>query len=99
MYQTYKANTKKCIDTKSVPHILFTDQINPIRVRLLSPATLLFNHLIIGFMPAINRPLIGVNNDDQYWKVLVKRQTKNDMNHDPSRNYALIPIGSIVAVQ
>ena len=50
-------------------------------------------------MPTINRPLIGVNNDDEHYEALVKRQTKNDKNHDTSRNYVLIPIGSNVAVQ
>ena len=49
-------------------------------------------------MPTVNRPLIGVSNDDEHYKALVKRQTKNDKNHNTSRNYALIPIGSIVAV-
>ena len=49
-------------------------------------------------MPTINRPLIGVNNSDEYYETLVKRQTKNDMNHEISRNYALIPIGSTIAV-
>ena len=27
-------------------------------------------------MPTINRPLIGVNNYDEYYEALVKRQTK-----------------------
>ena len=49
-------------------------------------------------MPTINRPSIGVNNNDHY-EALFKRQTKNDTNHDTSRNYVLIPIGSTVAVQ
>ena len=50
-------------------------------------------------MPTINRPLIGVNNNDEHYEALVKRQTKSDKNHDTSRNYALILIGSTVAVQ
>ena len=41
-------------------------------------------------MSTINRPPIGINNDDEHSKALVKRQTKNDKNHDISRNYALI---------
>ena len=50
-------------------------------------------------MPTINKLPIGVNNDDEHYKALVKRQTKNDKNHDTSRNYAVIPIGSTVAAQ
>ena len=33
-------------------------------------------------MPTINRPPIGVNNDDGHYEALVKRQAKNDKNHD-----------------
>ena len=50
-------------------------------------------------MPTINRLPIGVNNDDEHYQALVKRQTKIDKNHDTSRNYAFIPIGPTVAVQ
>ena len=39
-------------------------------------------------MPTINRPLIGVNNNDEHYEALVKRQTTTDKNHDTSRNYA-----------
>ena len=49
-------------------------------------------------MPIIKRPLIGLNNDDEHYEALVKRQTKNDKNHDTSRKYASIPIGCTVAV-
>ena len=27
-------------------------------------------------MPVINRPLIGLNNDDEHYEALIKRQTK-----------------------
>ena len=50
-------------------------------------------------MLTINRPLIGVNNNDEHYQALVRRQTKNDKNHDTSRKCALIQIGSTVAVQ
>ena len=50
-------------------------------------------------MPTIYRPPIGVNNDDEHYETLVKRQMKNDKNHDTYRNHAVIPIGSTVAVQ
>ena len=42
---------------------------------------------------------INIVNDDEHYKVLVKRQTKNDKKYDTARNYTLLPIGSIVAVQ
>ena len=58
----------------------------------------LFNCPLRGIMPAVNRLPFDVNNNDEYYKALVKRQTKNDNNHDTSRNYALIPIGSTVTV-
>ena len=50
-------------------------------------------------MPITNRPPIGLNNSDEDYEALVKRQTKNDKNHDTPRMYAPIPIGSTVAVQ
>ena len=50
-------------------------------------------------MPTINRPPIGVNNDNEQYETLVKRQTKNDKNYDTSRKYSFIPIGSTAAVQ
>ena len=50
-------------------------------------------------MPIINRSLIDLNNDADHYKVLIKRQTKHYKNHDTSRIYASIPIGSTVAVQ
>ena len=31
-------------------------------------------------MSTINRPPIGVNNNDEHYKTLVKRQTKHDKN-------------------
>ena len=77
MPQTYKANIIKCIDTKSDPHIAFLQiRLTPLGTGLPSPATLLFNHPIRGIMPKINRPPIGVNNDDEHYEALVKGQTK-----------------------
>ena len=43
--------------------------------------------------------MIGINNNDEHYKALVKETKRNDRNHDTSRNYAFIPIGSTVAVQ
>ena len=47
----------------------------------------------------INRPLIGLNNNDEHYKALIRRPMKNDKNHDTPRMYASIPVGSAVAVQ
>ena len=63
------------------------------------PTILLFNYPIRGIMPTINRPLFFVSNSNEHYEALVQRQTKNDKNHNTSRNYAVIPIGSTVAVQ
>ena len=50
-------------------------------------------------MSIINRALIGLNNDDEHYEALIKRQTKNDKNHDTFRRYASISMGSTVVVQ
>ena len=50
-------------------------------------------------MPIINRPPSGLNNNDEHYEALVRRQMKNDKNHDSPRKYAFIPIGSTVVVQ
>ena len=99
MNQIYEVYFQKYIDTKS------DIQIALLQIRLASlgpglpgPTALLFNHPIRGIMSIINRPLISSNNDDDDYEVLVKRQKKNDENHDTSRNYASIPIASTVAV-
>ena len=42
---------------------------------------------------------IGIDNNDEHHKALVKRQTQNDNKHDTARNYSILPIGSTVAVQ
>ena len=50
-------------------------------------------------MPIINRPPVGLNNDDEYHEALVKKQMKDDKNHDTPRMFASIPIRSTVVVQ
>ena len=64
-----------------------------------SSVTLLFNHPTRGIMSIVNRLPISLNNDDEHYKLLVERQTKNDRNHDNSRNYTFIPVGSTAPVQ
>ena len=44
-------------------------------------------------MPIISRPLIDLNNDDEYYEAVMKRQTKYDKYHDTPRMYASIPKG------
>ena len=73
--------------------------MTPMGPGLLSPATILFNHLIRGIMPIIRRQLVGVNNDEEHYEVLVNRQTKNGKNQGTPRNYVSIPTGSTVVVQ
>ena len=95
-----KQTLKIFFDTQSDQHIaLLKIRSTPLGPGLPSTVTLLFNCSIRGIMSPINIPLICINNDDEHYKELVKRQTKNDNNHDTSRNYALISIGSTVAVQ
>ena len=69
MYQTYKVNAQKCLQTKSYPHIaLLQIRSTPLGLGLPIPTTLLFNCLIRGTMPTINGPTIGLNNDDEHYE-------------------------------
>ena len=71
----------------------------PLGQCLPSPATLLFNCLVHGIMPVIDRKLISIDNDDENQKNQMHRQGKNDQNNDTSEIFVSIPIGSTVAVQ
>ena len=71
----------------------------PLGQGLLSPAMLLFNNLIRGIMPVMNRPPINRDNDDKHHQTLVHRQGKNDQDNDTSKIFMSIPIGSTVVVQ
>ena len=71
----------------------------PLGPGLPSPAMLLFNCPIRGIMPIINRPLIGLNNNEDHFEVLMMRGTKYDKNHDTFRIYPPVPLGSTVVVQ
>ena len=66
---------------------------------LLSLATLLFNCLVCGIMPVIDRKPIGRDNDDEHHSKLIHRQHKNGTNSDASPVFASIPIGSTVVIQ
>ena len=64
-----------------------------------SLATLLFNCLVHGIMPVIDRKPVSVDNDDELHKKLTHRQGKNDPNNDTLQVFVSIPIGSTVVVQ
>ena len=60
---------------------------------------MLFNNLIRGILPIINRPLVGIDNDQEHYEVILKRQTKDDKGRDTPKMYVSIPIESTVVVQ
>ena len=105
MHQIPQGYYQKCIDTKSDLLIaLLQIRSTPQGPGLSCPATGLFNCPIRDIMPIVNRPVINSNNsdqhkDDQHYEAVVKRQTKDDKNHDTFRNYASFPLGSTVVVQ
>ena len=73
--------------------------MTPLGQGFFSLATILFNCQIRGIMQIINRPPIGVNNFEELYEALVKRQTKNDKNQCTPRNYISILTGYTVVVQ
>ena len=73
--------------------------MTPLGQGLPSPTTILFNCPIRGIIPVINRPLDGIDNDEEHPEAIIKRQTKNDKDKDTSKNFVSIPIGSTVSVQ
>ena len=50
-------------------------------------------------MPTLNSPSVNIDNVDEQYKTLVKRQEKSDKNHDTLKNYNSTPIGSTVVIQ
>ena len=64
-----------------------------------SPAMLLFNHLVRGIIPVMDRPPINIDNDDEHHQTLMHREGKNDQGNDTSKMFMYIPIGSTVVVQ
>ena len=60
-----KCTLKKCFDSRGDPHIaLLQIQMIPLGQRLPSPTMMLFSCPIRGIIPIINRPLVGMDNDD-----------------------------------
>ena len=72
-----KQTLKKCLDNKYDQHLaLLQIRSTTLGPGLPSPASLLFNHAIGGILPIINRPLIGLNNNNDHHETLIKIQTK-----------------------
>ena len=71
----------------------------PLGQGLLSPATLLFNHLVCGVMAVIYRKPIDGDNDDEHHSKFMHRQHKNDTNNDASPIFASVPRESTAVVQ
>ena len=77
MHHMHKVNAKKFSYINSNTHIaLLQIRTMPLGPGLPSPATLLFNFPTRGIMPLVNRLPISLNNDDEHYQALVKRQTK-----------------------
>ena len=60
---------------------------------------MLFNHPIREILPVTNRPLLGMDNDQENYEAIVKRQTRDDRGRDTLKIYVSIPIGSTAVVQ
>ena len=66
-----KHTMKKCIETNEDKHVaLLQIRSASLEPGLLSPATLLFNCIIPGIMPIINRLPINLGNDEEHYEVL-----------------------------
>ena len=76
-----------------------TDMYIPTGARTPSPAHMLFNSPIRGILAVINRPPVGIDNDQEHYEVIAKRKTKDDKGRDTPKMYVSIPIGSTVVVQ
>ena len=89
-----KCTLKKCANSGGDIHmVLLQIHTTPLGQGLLRLATLLFNNLVCGVMPVIDRKPIGGDNDDEHHSKLVHRQYKNDTNNGASLVFASIPIG------
>ena len=50
-------------------------------------------------MPIINRPQVGIDNNEEHHEVITKKQTKNDKDKDTSKDFVSIHIRTTVVVQ
>ena len=77
----------------------YKNKDHTIGARSPSPEMLLFNCLVRGTMPLMDRKPINIDNDDKHHKNLMHRQGKNDWYNDTSKIFTSISIGSTVVVQ
>ena len=73
--------------------------MTPLGQGISCPATMLFNYLNRCKMPIINSPLVGIDNDQEHYEVILKGQIKDDKSKDTPIIYVSIPIGSTVVIQ
>ena len=67
MHQIYQMHPKIFYDSGNDVHrALLQTRTMPLGQGLPSPATLLFNHLVRGIMPVINRLPLHTDNDDEH---------------------------------
>ena len=77
-----KHTLTKCADSSWHIHmVLLQIHTTPLGQGLPSPATLLFNCLVCGVMPVIDRKPIGGDNDDEHHSKIIHRQTQTMMLH------------------
>ena len=87
-----KCTLKKYFDSRTNPHMgLLHIQTTLLGQGLLSPATMLFSHLIRCIMPVFNRLPVGIDNDDEHHKALIERQNRNDKGKDTSKKFCFSP--------
>ena len=85
---TIKPTLQKCFDSGGDAHIaLLQICMTPLGQGLPSPATM----LIRGILPVINRPPVGIDNDQEHYEVIVKRQTKDDKRQRYSQDLCFYP--------
>ena len=93
-----KHTFKKCTHSGGdINMALLQIHTTPLGQGLPSLATLLFNQLVCGIMPVLDRKPIGEDYDDEQHSRLIDRQHRN--NNDTSPIFTSIPIGSAVVVQ
>ena len=93
-----KHTFKKCTNSGGdINMALLQICTTPLGQSLLSLATLMFNRQVHGIMPILDHKPVGEDCDDKNHSKLVDRQNKN--NNDALPLFALLLIGSAVAVQ
>ena len=95
-----KHTLKKYFDSRVDPYIaLLQICMIPLGQGLPGPATMLFHCPIRGMMSIINRSSVGIDNDQEHYEAIIKRQMTDDKSKGTPKIYVSIPIGSTVVVQ